>query len=192
MMEQPVAWERVAREVVFEGRVVTVVRDRVRLRRDGEIRETEYDLVHHPGAVAMVALFDDGSIALMRQFRYSVGGAIWEIPAGTLEPGESFEACARRELAEEVGRRAARWTRLSTFYTTPGFCDEVMQVFLAEALDEVEGAADDDELFEVVRIPITEALAWAEDGTIADAKTLVGLHAARARLVMEERWPPAR
>lgn len=189
-MKMPIAWERLAREVAFEGRVVDVYRDRVRVERDGEARESEYDLVHHPGAVAIVAVFDDGTVALLEQFRYAVGGSIREIPAGTLDEGESYEACAERELAEEIGYRADRWTPLATFYTTPGFCDEEMRIFMAEGLSEADGAKDEDELFEVVRVPITTAVEWAEAGQIPDAKSMVGLFLARARLQTEGRWPP--
>ena len=189
-MEEPVRWERIGREVAFEGRVVDVWRDRVRIERGGEARETVIDLVHHPGAVAIVALDRDGTVALLRQFRYAAAGEIWEIPAGTLEEGESFEACARRELAEEAGVRAARWTPLVTVYTTPGFCDEEMRVFLAEDLTAAEGTLDADELFELARVPLVEALAWSASGEVRDAKTLVGLYAARARLEREGRWPP--
>jgi len=182
-------WERLAREVVYEGRVVNVVRDTVRVERDGGARETAYDLVRHPGAVAVVALYDDGTVALLEQFRYAVGGVLREIPAGTVEEGESFETCAERELAEETGSRADRWTALATFYTTPGFCDENMRVFLAEGLSDAGGSPDEDEVLELVRVPLVEAVAAAERGEIEDAKTVAGLLLARARLEREGRWP---
>lgn len=184
-----VDWVRVAREAAFEGRVVDVFRDTVRVQRDGEEREAVYDLVHHPGATAVVPLFDDGSVALLHQFRYAVGTEIWEIPAGTLEPDEPFLECARRELEEEIGQRAERWTPLATFYTSPGFCDEELHVFLAEKLSAGNKDPDPDEHLEVVRVPMTDALAWVESGRIVDAKTIVGLLQARARLESEGRWP---
>jgi ADP-ribose pyrophosphatase len=183
-----VEWTRIDREVLYQGRVVEVYRDRVHIGRD-ETREVVYDLVHHPGAVAIVPLFEDGRIALLHQFRYAVSGTIWEIPAGTLEPGESPEACAARELVEEIGCRAGRWTPLVDFYTSPGFCDETMRVFLAEDLTESEAALEPDEHIEVTRVPLAGAVGWAEAGRIRDAKTLVGLHAARTRLESEGRWP---
>lgn len=183
-------WERLGREVAFEGRVVDVWQDRVRIAHDGESREAVYDVVHHPGAVAVVPLFDDGTIAMLRQFRYATGGYILEIPAGTLEEGESFESCAVRELAEEIGCRAARWSRLAHFYTTPGFCDEEMRIYLAEGLTDAGGTPDEDELLEVVHIVLAEAVERAARGEIQDAKTLIGLHTARARLEAEGRWPP--
>jgi ADP-ribose pyrophosphatase len=181
-------WERLDREVVFTGRVVAVHRDRVRIARDGETREAVYDVVHHPGAVAIVALFEDGQVALLRQFRYAVGGTIWEIPAGTLEPGESPRACAERELVEEIGFRARSWKPLVDFYTSPGFCDETMSVFLAEDLVEAESAPEADEHLEVLRLPLEEAIGWVGTGRIRDAKTVIGLHAVRALLESEGRW----
>lgn len=175
-------WERLSREVVFEGRVVDVFRDTVRIERDGEEREAVYDLVHHPGAVAIVAVFDDGTVALVDQFRYAVGASIREIPAGTLEEGESFESCAERELAEEIGCRAERWTALATVFTTPGFSDEKMRIFLAEELSEAAGERDQDEHLEVVRVPLRVAVDQARRGEIEDAKTVAGLALAWARL----------
>ena len=185
-----VEWERLARETAFEGRVVDVFRDTVRVRRDGDERDTVYDLVHHPGATAIVPLFEDGSVALLHQFRYSVGGEIWEIPAGTLEPGEEFLECARRELEEEIGHRAARWTELASIYTTPGFCDEMLRVFLAEELSPGHVGPDPDEHLEVVRIPLEETLEWIAAGRIVDAKTIVGLLRARDRLAADGRGAP--
>jgi ADP-ribose pyrophosphatase len=182
-------WERLAREVVSEGRVVDVYKDAVRIERDGRVRESTFDVVHHPGAVAIVALYADGTVALLDQFRYAVGKRLREIPAGTLEEEESFEACAVRELAEETGCRAERWTELATFYTTPGFCDETMRLFLAEDLADAEGAPDEDEHLELVRVPLADAVAAAERGELGDAKTIAGLLLARARLTREGRWP---
>lgn len=176
-----VDWERIRRDAVFTGRVVDVFRDVVRVRRDGTERESVYDLVHHPGAAAIVPLFADGTVALLHQFRYAVGGEIWEIPAGTLEDGEPFEACARRELEEEIGQRAGKWTPLASFYASPGFCDEEIRVFLAEDLTAGEGGPEPDEHLEVVQVPLAEALAWIAAGKIRDAKTVIGLLTTRER-----------
>jgi ADP-ribose pyrophosphatase len=185
-----VEWRRTGREAVFSGRVIEVFRDTVRTRRDGVEREAVYDLVHHPGAAAIVPLYADGTVALLHQFRYALGREIWEIPAGTLEEGEPFLDCARRELEEETGQRAGRWTLLSTFHPSPGFCDEELTVFLAEELSPGRAGPEPDEHLEVARIPLTEALTWIEAGRIVDAKSMVGLLRARERLTLEGRWPP--
>lgn len=185
-----VEWERLDREVAYEGHVVDVYRDRVRTRRDGRVRETSYDVVHHPGAASVVALFPDRTVALVRQFRYVVEGEIWEIPAGTVQAGESFETCAARELEEEIGWRPGRLEPLSTFYTTPGFSDERMRVFLAEGLERGSRDLDEDEHLTVERVPLETALEWIDEGRIRDAKTIVGLLGARRRLAELGRWPP--
>lgn len=175
-------WERLGGETVFEGRVVEVRRDRVRIETGAGSRETLYEVVHHPGAVGVLALFSDHTIALLRQFRYPAGETLWEIPAGTLAPGESFRTCAERELAEETGHRAGRWLRLARFFTTPGFCDEVMEIWLAEELEAGATDHDEDEHIEVVRLPLARALDMAASGEIRDAKTLAALWAARVHL----------
>lgn len=184
-----VEWERLEREVAYEGHVVDVYRDRVRTRRDGAVRETSYDVVHHPGAASVVALFSDGTIALLRQFRYVVEEEIWEIPAGMVHEDESFETCAARELEEEIGWRPGRLEPLSTFYTTPGFSDEEMRVFLAEDLEPGTRVLDEDEHLTVERVAFSTALEWVETGRIRDAKTIAGLFAARRRLEATGRWP---
>ena len=191
-LAEGVRWERLGRETVFEGRVVDVRRDRVRIETGAGARETRYEVVHHPGAVGVLALFPDLSTALLRQFRYPVEETLWEIPAGTRGAGESFRACAERELAEETGHRALRWLRLTRFFTTPGFCDEVMEIWLAEDLEAGETAHDEDEHIEVARVPLTRALDMAADGEIRDAKTLAALWAARVHLEADGRWPPGR
>jgi 8-oxo-dGTP pyrophosphatase MutT (NUDIX family) len=184
-----VDWQRVGSEPVFEGRVIDVFRDTVRMRRDGVERETVFDVVRHPGASAIVPLFEDGTVALLHQFRYALGREIWEIPAGTLAAGEPFLDCARRELEEETGQLASRWTALATFYTAPGFCDEELRVFLAEELSPGRGALEPDEHLEVSRVPLADAMAWIVSGRIVDAKTMVGLMLAREHLTAAGRWP---
>ncbi|MDX1624072.1 MAG: NUDIX hydrolase [Gemmatimonadota bacterium] len=187
-----VRWERIGRRKAYAGHVVDVDVDTVRVAADGDVREREYDVVRHPGAASMVPLHDDGTVSLVRQFRYPVGGEILEIPAGSLGEGETYEACARREIEEEIGCRGGRWTPLATFYTTPGFCDEEMRVFLVEELEPGERSLEKDEHLRVARIPFLEAIARISRGGIHDAKTIAGLHLARARLEEEGRWPPGR
>lgn len=179
-------FERLERETVFRGRVVELRRDRVRIAADGGSREILYEVVHHPGAVGVVALFPDHTLALLRQFRYPAGEILWEIPAGTLDPGESFRDCAERELEEETGHRARSWRRLARFFTTPGFCDEVMEIWLAQELGPGNAAHDEDEHIEVVRVPLARALEMAAEGEIRDAKTLAALWRLKVHLDGED------
>ena len=159
-------------EPVFDGKLLHVRRDRVRTPGGGEsVREW----IEHPGAAAVVPLFSDGTVALVRQFRYAPRREFLEVPAGKLDPGESPDACAAREMAEEVGLTAERWTSLGPTYPAIGYSSELIHLFLAEDIDETERAADDDEHVVPVRMPLAEAVAQARRGEIADAKTALAL-----------------
>jgi ADP-ribose diphosphatase len=173
---------------VFRGRILSL-HERTVVLPNG--RTATLSIVDHPGAVAIVPLHDNGDVVLLRQFRYPAGGEIWEIPAGTREPGEPPARTARRELAEETGLRARRWTRLGEFFTAPGFCTERMTVYLARGLGPAlkvgaahpsgpaEAEGDPDEILRPRRVPFREALRMAERGLIRDAKTIAGLHLAQ-------------
>ena len=164
-------------ERVFAGKLLTVRVDRVALPGG---RETAREIVEHPGAVGIVPLLPDGRVVLVRQYRHAVGRALLEIPAGTRDqPGESAEAAAARELAEETGYRAASLTRLAAFYTAPGFCTEELTLFLATGLTAGAPAAMDDEAIAVETVALDAVPALLARGEIADAKTIVGLLAAR-------------
>lgn len=174
--------DRISRRVVHDGRVVHLGIDRVRFP-DGSTGELE--LVEHSGAAAVLPVVgdpgaDDPEILLIRQYRYAAGGYLYEVPAGTLDPGDpSWEACARRELAEETGYEAGSLRRLTWIFTTPGFTDEVIHLFLAENLVAGEASRDADEFMEVVQLPFSRALAMVRDSEIVDAKSIVTLlHAA--------------
>jgi ADP-ribose pyrophosphatase len=159
--------ELLATETLFRGRVF----DLVRVRLPSGL-EQELVVVHHPGAVAVAAVQEDGRLLCVRQYRHDVGAWLVEIPAGRLEPGESPLAAAQRELEEETGHRAARWRELGGFYAAPGFCSERMTIFEARGLAPVGGerrAADADEEIELVPLAPRELLA----GASPDAKTLV-------------------
>lgn len=160
------------RKDIFEGSVIQVYLDKVRLP-DGKVAERE--LVRHWGAVAMVALDDDGEVYLVRQYRHPVGKELVEIPAGKLREGEDPLSCAKRELMEEVGRSAGRWTKLAEFYTSPGFSDEVLHLYLARDLEEGVPQPDEGEFIEIVHFPLGEALKMVYSGEIEDAKTVAGL-----------------
>ena len=151
----------VSRERLFTGRVFDVVRE------DGK------DVVVHAPAVAVVALDADDRVVLVRQPRAGARRQLLELPAGILDEGEEPLAAARRELREETGLRGGEWQLLASFFTTPGFSDELMYVYLASGLDDGEPEPDDDEQLEVVRVPRSDVPALIE--SVEDAKTLVGL-----------------
>lgn len=162
---------------MYDGRVLRVAVDEVRLDDGATISR---EVVLHPGAVAIVPVLPDGRLVLIRQYRHATGGDLWEIPAGTLEPPESPEACAARELAEETGYTADTLTPLGAFFTAPGFCTERMHLFLATELRDGVQRPEEDERISVHPLADTEVAAMVEDGRIADAKTLVGWYRYRA------------
>ena len=143
-------------------------------------RRVSLDVVRHPGAAAVVPFLGPEEVMLIRQYRHAAGGAILEVPAGKLDDGEAPERCALRELEEEAGRRAGRLEKLGWIYTTPGFTDEVIHLFAAFELTEVPVRPEDDELIELVPMPLAEALERVWAGEIPDAKSALALlHAAR-------------
>jgi len=168
-----------AREVssrcIHKGRIVTLYERDVELP-NGHVARLE--IVHHPGAAAVVPLHPDGSVTLVHQYRHAAGGWLYEVPAGLLEDGEDPAACAARELAEETGLSADSLTPLITYRTTPGFSDEVVHLFLATGLTEGTATPGDDEVLEVVRVPLGQALDQIGRGEITDGKTIIGLLAA--------------
>jgi ADP-ribose pyrophosphatase len=150
---------------VYDGRLLDVS-----VERWGE---HEREIVEHPGAVAIVAVDTDGNVALVRQRREAVREYLVELPAGTLEEGESPLESARRELAEETGLSGGTWRELGAFYTTPGFCRERMHLFVAEDVEPGEAKPEDDEELELVRWDVGEIL--PRIGELEDAKTIAGL-----------------
>ena len=177
--EQPP--EVLSSEEVYRGRLISVARDTV---REGEVTYVR-EVVRHPGGAGIVTCFDDGTTALVRQYRHPARAYVLEIPAGKLDPGESPDQTAARELEEELGVVAARLERLSEFYTTPGFCAEKLWVFLATDLRETALRREADEIMDVVRVPLASALALVTSGEIEDAKTIIGLTLAARRLGVE-------
>jgi ADP-ribose pyrophosphatase len=168
----------VGSRVVHQGHYVTFRVDTVE-DPDGGLHER--DIVDHPGAVAVVAL-DGDDLLLVRQYRLAAGRILLEVPAGTLDrhadgSTEDPDVAAPRELGEETGYRAATWQRLGTFWTAPGFASEAMTLYLATDLSPIDGYAgpDEDERLDLVRMPWTEAVAAAERGDFADAKTVAGV-----------------
>jgi ADP-ribose pyrophosphatase len=128
-----------------------------------------------------VPFLDEDEVLLIRQFRHAAGGWLYEVPAGKLDPGETPEACARRELEEEAGQRAGRLESFGPIWTTPGFTDEQIHLFAGFDLTPVEQRLDDDEVIELVPMPLDEAVAWVFEGRLPDAKSALAiLHAARS------------
>jgi len=145
---------------------------------------TSLDVIRHPGASAVVPFLSDDEVLLIQQYRYAAGGTIWEVPAGKLE-GETPAECAARELEEEAGRRAGRLVPLGSILTTPGFTDEVIHLFAAYDLEPVPTRRDEDEVIEVVAVPLQEALTLVWSGELRDAKSALALlHAARREGVL--------
>ncbi len=168
--------------VIHDGRVVHLSIDRVRFP-DGS--EGELEMVRHRGAAAVLPVLDTGpeadpEVLLLRQYRYAAGGVIYEVPAGIVEPGESWRNCARRELEEEAGVRAGRIVRLTTIHTTPGFTNEQIHLFAAFDLARGVSRTDRDEFLEVVPVGLSAVLDLIRRGEMTDAKSIVSvLYAAR-------------
>ena len=162
---------------LYQGRVVNVDQDTVRFP-DGSIGELE--MVRHPGAAAVVPFLDDPAspdprVLLIHQFRHAANGLLWEVPAGTLEPGEPPDACARRELSEEAGMEAGKLVRLTTIFTTPGFTDERIHLYLATGLSPVALAREEDEFITVHVKRWSEVGKMIRSGRIKDGKSLCSL-----------------
>jgi ADP-ribose pyrophosphatase len=159
---------------VFKGRVFDVSRERVRLPQGLTVT---LDVVRHRGSVVLVPQPDASRVILIRQYRYVVGQWIWELPAGTLEPGESPARAARRECMEETGWRPRRIQRLGTYYATPGFCDERMIFYACRDLERPlrARAGDPDEAIESHIMSLADAWALVRSGEVVDMKTVLGL-----------------
>ena len=159
---------------VFRGRVFRVTRDKVAIPGKGEVVR---EIVRHSGAVIIAPLISATEILLIKQYRFAAEAELWEIPAGTLEPGESPDQCAARELEEETGYRAGELQPVLHFYSTPGFCDEFMHLFVARNLTPGRQKLDADESLVTERFQLDRAREMILTGEIRDAKTIVGLAA---------------
>ena len=166
------------RRAIYSGRVVNLSVDRVRLP-NGSVCELE--LIRHPGAAAVVPVDAEGQVLLIRQYRHAAGGWLLEIPAGKLDPGESPETCAMREVEEETGYRPGALVSLGWIWTTPGFTDEKIWLYLARELTRSKQDLQDDEVLTVERYPLDQAVVMAAAGEIHDGKSVCALlRAARA------------
>ncbi len=162
---------------IFKGRIIRLTLETVELPNGAE---AELEIVHHPGGAAVVALDAERRVCLLRQYRHAIGGWLWELPAGKLDPGEAPRTTAERELIEEAGVRAAAWQALGRTISSPGIFTEVIYLYLAQDLTLVPAAAEEHEVFEVHWLPWAEALRMAIEGEVEDAKTLAGLLRAQA------------
>lgn len=168
---------RIESRRAYSGRIISVDVDRVRFP-DGS--EGELEMVRHPGASAVVPFLSDPSgddplVLLIKQYRYAAEQYMYEIPAGRLDPEESPEHCARRELREETGCEAEKVEPLTTIYTTPGFTDERIHLFMASGLTVGDANREKDEFIEIERMAVSNALRLIQEGHISDGKTVVGL-----------------
>jgi ADP-ribose pyrophosphatase len=162
---------------VYRGRVVTVQIETIALPNGGELKA---EIVRHPGSVVIVPVTDTGDIVLVRQYRHAIGGLAWELPAGSLKPGEDVQRAAIRECHEEIGLIPRRMRRAGSFFPTPGYCDEEMHFFEARGLrtpgSEDEAAhQDEDEDIESSPFPLATVWSMIASGEIVDLKTVAGL-----------------
>ncbi len=170
---------RLSSKLVYDGHLLKVHEDVSQLP-DGSSARREW--IKHPGACAIVPLFENGDTLLLRQYRYGPAKMFWEVPAGKIDPGEPLEETARRELMEETGLVSDDLQKVGHFYPAIGFCDEIIHIFIARGLRESSSHTDDDEFVETTRMPLTQALAMLDDGSIDDGKTCVVLQKVRTVL----------
>jgi ADP-ribose pyrophosphatase len=166
--------ERLSHERVFDGKVFDIDRDRVRMPNG---RTVTVDVVRHPKSVVLIPVPEPGHVILIRQYRYAVNAFLWELPAGSVEEGESPEQAARRECHEEIGKVPATLVRMASMFPTPGYCDEQMVFFRVSSLEEPTEAAalDEDEDIEARTFELREARDMIRRGEITDMKTVAGL-----------------
>ena len=171
--DQHLREERISGEDIYGGIFLKMKRDTVSLP-DGQEAVREY--LTHPGAVAIVALLDDGRVLLERQYRYPIAKACIEIPAGKLDPNENPLLCAQRELAEETGYIAKKWSYIRRIHPVISYSTEFIDIYLAEDLVPGESKLDDEEFLDVFAAPLEQLIAWVEEGEITDVKTTISAY----------------
>jgi 8-oxo-dGTP pyrophosphatase MutT (NUDIX family) len=169
----------IERKMIYDGRVIKVSVDNVELPNGMRV---PLEIVRHPGGAAVVAVDAQQRVCLLRQYRHAAGGYIYELPAGRLEPDEPPEMTARRELVEEASLSATHWIPLGAYFSSPGVFTEVIHLYLATGLSPSPASPDDDEVFQVEWWPLAQAVERAYEGQLDDAKTIIGILRAAARL----------
>jgi ADP-ribose pyrophosphatase len=167
---------------IYKGRIVNLNLETVTLPNGATV---ELEVIHHPGAAAVVPMKDERTVILIRQYRHAVGGYIYEIPAGKLHPGEDPLVCAQRELEEEIGYKAGILDHVTSAYTTPGFTDEVIHIYKATQLQQGTQNLGHDEVLAIAEFPLEKTIAMIREGVIQDAKTIVGLQSVYIQLLGE-------
>jgi len=167
---------------IYKGRIVNLNLETVTLPNGATV---ELEVIHHPGAAAVVPMKDARTVILIRQYRHAVGGYIYEIPAGKLHPGEDPLVCAQRELEEEIGYKAGVLDPVISAFTTPGFTDEVIHIYRATQLQPGKQNLGHDEVLAVAEFPLEKTIAMIREGVIQDAKTIVGLQCVYIQLLGE-------
>ena len=163
------------REKLYVGKIVNLVVDHVKYHSGNEaVRE----IIEHPGGGVILPVFENNDILLVKQYRYPIGEDVIELPAGKLDNNEDPQHCAERELREETGYVARRWTKLTTIMTTPGFCNERLHIYMAQELSPSphgQSLEEGEQTIKLLRVPLVEAVAMVERGEIVDGKTIAGI-----------------
>jgi len=169
-MKKKLFEKRISSKKIFGGKIIELHVDELQNNK-----VVTREKVTHPGAVGIVPLNKEGKIILVKQFRYPTGSVLLEIPAGKMGKNENAADCARRELKEEIGAAGGKLMHLSTFYTSPGFCDEILYLYLAIDFERKENNPEEDEFLVVVELKMKDALTYIKKGKIKDAKTIIGI-----------------
>ncbi len=173
-MEKPIQ-----EQCLYDGKLVRLVSIDVELSNG---KTSKREVIRHPGGSAVVALNEKGEIALVRQYRIAMGRFMLELPAGKLDKQEDPFVCAKRELLEEAGMQATDWVKLGEYISSPGFCDEIIHLYLAYTREQGQQHLDEDEFVDVVWMPFPQAVSCVVSGTISDGKTICGILMAQQRI----------
>jgi len=175
-MDKNLYEEKVSSQEIFKGKILKLYFDKVKLPNN---RITTREKIEHPGAVSIVPINKENEVILVKQYRYPVGIVLIEIPAGKLDDKEPPIECAMRELREEVGGHGGNFIHLAQIFTSPGFSDEKMDIYLVQNFEEKENNLDDDEFLQVIKIKLEDCLKMIKNGEINDAKSIIGILLAR-------------